>query len=86
MLNPEQFVTLRHHGKIAVLSLNQPARHNALTIELLSKLLEALKQSDCQSASVVILRAEGRSFSTGGDLSDFQRHRDTIGAYAGPAY
>jgi 2-(1,2-epoxy-1,2-dihydrophenyl)acetyl-CoA isomerase len=63
-------------------SLNRPARHNALVPELLSRLLQALELDDCQSASVVILRAEGRSFSTGGDLSGFRQHRDTIRSYA----
>jgi len=29
-----------------------------------------------------VLRAEGRSFSTGGDLAGFRDHRDCIGAYA----
>ena len=81
-MSTERLVKLRLHGKIAVISLNRPARHNALNIELLSQLLETLEQADCQSCTVLVLRAEGRSFSTGGDLSGFRRHRKTIGAYA----
>ena len=81
-MDTEQLVTLRLHGKIAIVSLNRPDRHNALVPALLSRLLEILEHNDCQNAAVVILRAEGRSFSTGGDLGGFQDHRDTIGAYA----
>lgn len=82
ILDTEQLVTLRRQGKIAIVSLNRPDRHNALVPELLSRLLQVLGHHDCQNAAVVILRAEGRSFSTGGDLSGFQDHRETIGDYA----
>ncbi|MGB7451014.1 MAG: enoyl-CoA hydratase/isomerase family protein [Lysobacterales bacterium] len=82
ILDTEQLVTLRRQGKIAIVSLNRPTRHNALVPELLSRLLQVLEHQDCQDAAVVILRAEGRSFSTGGDLSGFQDHRETIGDYA----
>jgi len=81
-LNTEQLVTLERQGGIAIVSLNRPARHNALVPELLSRLLQVLEHHECQNAAVVILRAEGRSFSTGGDLSGFQDHRETIGGYA----
>ena len=81
-MTADEPVTLSRRGQIAIVSLNRPARHNALVPELLSRLLQALELDDCQSASVVILRAEGRSFSTGGDLSGFQRHRHSIGVYA----
>ena len=82
-MTADPLVTLRRQGKIAIVSLNRPARHNALVPDLLSHFLQVLEHDDCQSAAVVLLRAEGRSFSTGGDLSGFQNHRDTIGAYAG---
>jgi len=81
-MDSERLVTLRRQGKVAIVSLNRPARHNALVPELLSRLLQVLEHHDCQDAAVVILRAEGRSFSTGGDLSGFQDHRETIGDYA----
>ena len=79
----EPLVTLQRKGAIAIISLNRPARHNALIPELLSELLEVFEHRDCQRAAVVILRAEGRSFSTGGDLLGFQQHKDNIAAYAG---
>ena len=82
VLKSEPLVTLKLQGKIALVSLNRPARHNALVPELLTQLLQALNLQDCESAMVVILRAEGRSFSTGGDLSGFQSHSENIGTYA----
>ena len=81
-MNNDRLVTLRFEGNIALVSLNRPERHNALIPELLSRLLQVLEHQDCQAAPVVILRAEGPSFSTGGDLSGFQNHRATIGIYA----
>jgi len=79
---PDRLVRHERQGKIAIVSLNRPARHNALIPELLSALLQAFEHDDCQTAAVVILRAEGESFSTGGDLRGFQQHRDNIGQYS----
>ena len=64
------------------MSLNRPARHNALVPGLLSEMLQVLEHPGCQEASVVILRAEGRSFSTGGDLTGFWSNRENIASYA----
>jgi len=81
-LRPDQLVTLERRDNIAIVSLNRPARHNALVPGLLSEMLLVLKHPDCQGATVLILRAEGRSFSTGGDLTGFWNHRENITAYA----
>jgi 2-(1,2-epoxy-1,2-dihydrophenyl)acetyl-CoA isomerase len=81
-LKTEGLVTFKRQQDIAIVSLNRPARHNALVPELLAELLQALEERACQDASVLILRAEGSSFSTGGDLAGFHAQRDTIGAYA----
>ena len=81
-METDRLVTLQRQGGIATISLNRPARHNALVPELLSILLQALAHQDCLGAAVVILRAEGRSFSTGGDLGGFWTHRNTIATYA----
>ncbi len=78
----DPLVTLQRRGAIAVISLNRPERHNALVPELLDALLQALGHADSQGAAALVLRAEGRSFSTGGDLAGFRDHRKTIGDYA----
>ena len=78
----EPLVKLDRHDLCVVLSLNRPERHNALVPELLLSLIEALRDDRCQQAMAVLLRAEGRSFSTGGDLLGFQHHQSTLGEYA----
>jgi len=81
-LQAEPLVTLQRRDGVALVSLNHPRRHNALVPDLLDALLRALEHPDSQGAAALVLRAEGRSFSTGGDLAGFWDHRDTIAAYA----
>ena len=78
----EQLVTLEVTGSSTVIRLNRPARHNALVPELLVELLDAVNDARSQRARTLILAAEGRSFSTGGDLLGFWQHRDNIAEYA----
>ena len=78
----EHLVSLDLQAELAIISLNRPERHNALIPELLSALVETLADENCQTARVVILRAEGQSFSIGGDMLGFHQHRDTITEYA----
>ncbi len=71
-------------GAVTVLSLDRADRHNALVPELLADLRAGLDGVD-DATRAVLLRAEGRSFSTGGDLAAFARHTDrpdAIAAYA----
>ena len=79
---PEPLVTFSCRDSVAVLSLNRPERHNALVPGLLRAVLDTLANEACQRASVLVLRAEGQSFSTGGDLLGFQQHRASIADYA----
>jgi len=78
----ESLVKLFRQGPVAILSLNRANRHNALVPELLLKLLERLRSDECQEAGAVMLRAEGHSFSTGGDLLAFQQNRARVRDYA----
>jgi methylglutaconyl-CoA hydratase len=55
--------------KIAIVTLNRPQRRNALTLELLSELIAAIKiASDEARERVLILRGAGAAFCTGLDL------------------
>ena len=56
-------------GPVATIVLNRPERHNSLVPELLRDLLTALEK--VADARAVVLAAEGRSFSTGGDVRAF---------------
>jgi len=68
---------------VAVLTLNRPERHNSLVPALLEQLLDALDQvGHSAGLRAVVLQANGRSFSTGGDLRGFQEHLAEITAYS----
>ena len=78
----EPLVRQARDGDVAIVTLNRPARHNALVPELLTALLAALDDVAAGDAAALVLASEGRSFSTGGDLRGFLEHRESIGAYA----
>ncbi len=73
-------VLIEQTDSIATLTLNRPERHNSLTPELLNDFLLALY--DVADARALILRANGRSFSTGGDVRAFYDHRTDAATYA----
>lgn len=73
-------VLIEQTDSIATLTLNRPERHNSLTPELLNDFLLALY--DVANARALILRANGRSFSTGGDVRAFYDHRADAATYA----
>jgi enoyl-CoA hydratase/carnithine racemase len=76
-------VLVSQEGAVAVLTLNRPERHNSLVPPLLRELLGALKgiRSD-PGTRAVVLQANGRSFSTGGDLGGFREHIKDLESYA----
>ena len=61
---------LTHDGAVATITLDRPAKRNALTPASLAQ-LERLAEGfrDDAATRVVIVRAEGRDFSVGADLS-----------------
>jgi enoyl-CoA hydratase/carnithine racemase len=55
--------------KVSVITLNRPDKLNAISVDLLDQLLAAFARADAEAAtSVVLLRAEGRSFCAGYDI------------------
>jgi 2-(1,2-epoxy-1,2-dihydrophenyl)acetyl-CoA isomerase len=58
-------------GDIATVTLARPDRHNALIPDLLEALNHALDEARRHAPRLLVLAAEGRSFSTGGDLAAF---------------
>ncbi len=69
--------------QIGVLTLNRPERHNSLVPELLNDLLDALDRLRRQPGMrALVLQANGRSFSTGGDVRGFFDHRQDGEDYA----
>ena len=76
-------ILLEVDATLATITLNRPERHNSLTPALLERLLAALAEVKAQPAvRAVVLQANGRSFSTGGDLQGFADHLEDIQDYA----
>src|ERR1700757_2785915 len=62
---------LGYEGDVAVVTLNRPAKRNALSLELMLELIQCLDEIESnKEASVVILAAAGKVFSSGHDLSE----------------
>jgi len=74
-------VTLAQTDGVAVLTLDHPARSNALSDHLLADLHAALDRLPASRA--LVLRASGRHFSTGGDVARFAQE---VAAGNGQAY
>lgn len=61
-------------SRIAYLTLNRPAKRNALNPEMINALKEALtKASSDSEAKVIIIRSNGTVFSAGADLEHLQK-------------
>jgi len=73
-------VLLDRRDGIAVLTLNRPERANVLDLELSAALIAAVEAvAEDATVRALLLRAEGRHFCAGGDISDFVRSRDDMG-------
>ena len=58
-------------GSLAIVTLNRPERRNALSLELMSELIDCLDEiANSVDTRVVILAASGRVFSSGHDLNE----------------
>jgi 2-(1,2-epoxy-1,2-dihydrophenyl)acetyl-CoA isomerase len=65
----DRSILLSHDRNVAIIRLNRPDRLNALTTDLLSKLLSALDQAITDRARAILITGEGRAFCSGADLA-----------------
>jgi enoyl-CoA hydratase len=65
-------ILVSHHGRVAVITLNRPARLNAWTTTMREMIIEALARFDADDsvAAIVMTGAGDRAFSAGQDLSE----------------
>lgn len=65
------------HQGIVIMVLDRPERGNALSAEFVESLLEGVERACADvSAHTLVLRAQGRHFCTGFDLSDLDAQTD----------
>ena len=71
----EPYVLSANAGGVVRLTLNRPARFNALSLEMIAAIERELEVIGRDSAArVVVLAAEGRGFCAGHDLKEMRAH------------
>jgi enoyl-CoA hydratase/carnithine racemase len=71
MIAKYQNILFETDGEIAIVTLNRPQRRNALSLELMTELIACLNEIGRDRAMrAVVLRAAGKVFSSGHDLSE----------------
>lgn len=78
----EPSVVVERQGDIMVVSLNRPHRHNAMNVAMSELLTDALTDALAEPQLQVVLRGNGPSFSSGGDLREFGLLADPASAHA----
>ncbi|HSA58718.1 MAG TPA: enoyl-CoA hydratase-related protein [bacterium] len=63
-------------GAIAHVTLNRPEQMNAMNIELIDGLADAMEKARAPEIRAVVLKANGRCFCAGGDIRAFNRFLD----------
>jgi len=65
-------IEVARHGRVAVLTLAEPERRNALDYARVRELTEHLRDADADpGVGAVLLQANGDAFSAGGDIRQF---------------
>lgn len=75
-------VVLDRDGPCLTIGLNRPSRHNAIDVAMRDAMAEAFELALVdQTIENVVLRGEGRSFCSGGDLDSFGEFGDVAEAH-----
>lgn len=61
---------------VCTLTLNRPDKKNAMSLELLKDLYGSLQAAERQGASIIVIRGEGKTFCSGGDVIEFRDSED----------
>jgi enoyl-CoA hydratase len=67
--HPGEELLIDRDGTLTVLTLNRPEKLNALNASLVEALSAAIETASCDGTRLVVLKANGRAFSAGFDLS-----------------
>jgi len=72
-INPFRMLICEKGDQVAIVTLNRPDKHNALSRELRDKIINCLTGlEDNKNINVVVLTGSGASFCAGFDLSEFK--------------
>ncbi len=76
---PEILTETIDEGTIAVITLNRPARHNALTLAMWRQVASSVREFGAQRVTrVILIRGAGeRAFASGADLHEMATYRQT---------
>jgi enoyl-CoA hydratase len=66
-------VLYSHRDEIAILTLNDPQRRNALSRASVSMLLELLERSRVEKARAIVIAANGPAFCAGANIDDLKK-------------
>jgi enoyl-CoA hydratase/carnithine racemase len=67
-------IQTRHEGAVFEIILNRPEKRNAINLEMMLGLGQAMAEAErAQGARAVLLRGEGQTFSAGVDIVSFQQ-------------
>ena len=73
------YLQIEKAGKVATVRMNRPEKHNAFDEHLIAELTQAFRDLASDTAvRVVVLAANGQSFSAGADL-DWMRRMSAMG-------
>jgi 2-(1,2-epoxy-1,2-dihydrophenyl)acetyl-CoA isomerase len=71
----------QQHGNILQITLNRPDAYNALNLELMEELADALSSAAASSAvQGIVLTGSGKAFCAGGDLKWISQQADEAGS------
>jgi enoyl-CoA hydratase/carnithine racemase len=63
-------IRLREEGPAATITLARPEKRNALSLELMQEVIEALRLAGESPARAIVIEGEGPAFSTGHELGE----------------
>src|SRR4026207_1499302 len=74
-------ILTRRHGKILEVTLNRPDAYNALHLDMINRLTDALTiGARDDSIRGVLITGKGKAFCAGGDLKWISQQNDEAGA------
>ena len=73
-------VTSTQVDRVTILTLNDPARLNALTFDMGAALQHAIDTIDYSKTNAVVVTGAGKAFSAGGDLAFLNRRAEDSGS------